>query len=735
VKVERVGFFCDHTSGAGGGEHYAFSVARALARRWPVDLLVRAERFIPDRAVFADALGLDLSTVDLHPRVLQSPRDVGRYDLFVNLSHFTVLPPTARRNLLAIFFPQLQSEWVRDYDLIATISRYSAEWITKYWGATDVAVAYPPVSASHVAPVPKERLIVSTGRFFEADAGNNKNHLLMVRAFKTLRARGLTDWRLVLAGSTAPEHAGYLARVRAEADGAPVAIVTDAPFEALRDLYARAAIYWHAAGFDRDGLTLVPSAAEHFGIAIVEAMAAGAVPIVPDTGGPTEIVTEPEDGLRAQTLEQFVEKSAWLMTHDEDRAALAARARVRSRDFAVESFDRRFDALVDVCLDDDPGRKAQFFLGEQNYAAAERFFADAADRYPTTAAPYDGLAECFYRTGRRELALAMWKRALEVEPGAAGTDMLGARVARIERQRAAVTRVRSGELFGESYFESGTESGINDYSEYDGASWSRTHAEIINAAFAPTTCLDIGCAKGDFVREMRGRGVRAFGTDLSSYSVAAATSAVRSLLCASSMAALPYTDDAFDLVVAIEVLEHLPPEQVDEALDELWRVARQFVYITVQNTTAADPEHFFADLTHSTMKPLAWWQDRFRRHRFHLVPTELPFGEFRQHQIVAQPLGKFDRVTDAELDARLEALVGEVDGRRRAADAPGAVRALEQAINLLDLLDQEGRRRPGVRHTCYAALAQAYREQGLEEQAAAAAARAQALAEQEERER
>lgn len=734
MKVERVGFFCDHTSGAGGGEHYAFSIARALARRWPVDLLVRAERFIPDRAVFVDTFGLDLTTIDLHPRVLQSPHDVRRYDLFVNLSHFTVLPPTARRNLLAVFFPQLQSEWVRDYDLITTISRYSAEWIAKYWGATDVAIAHPPVPTSHFAPAPKERLIVSTGRFFEAKEGNNKNHLLMVRAFKALRARGLTDWRLVLAGSTAPEHADYLARVRAEADGAPVAIVTDASFDTLRDLYARAAIYWHAAGFDRDGLTLVPSAAEHFGLTIVEAMASGAVPVVPDTGGPAEIVTEPEDGLRAQTLEQFVEKSAWLMTHDEDRAAFAARARARSRDFAIEPFGERFDALVDVCLEDDPGRKARFFLDEHNYAAAERLFAEAVDRYPTTAAPYDGLAACFYRTGRRELALAMWKRALEVEPGAAGAGALAARVARIERQRVSVTRVRSGELFGESYFQSGAESGINDYSEYDGASWSRTHAEIIDAAFAPATCLDIGCAKGDFVREMRARGVRAFGTDISSYSVATATPDLRPVLCASSMAALPYTGDAFDLVVAIEVLEHLPPEVVDAALDELWRVARQFVYITVQNTTAADPDHFFADLTHSTMKSLAWWQDRFRRHRFQLIPVELPFGEFRQHQIVAQPLGKFDRVTDAELDARVEALVGEADLRLHAADAVGAVRTLEQAINLLDLVEQDGRRRPQARRRCYAALADLYRGQGLDEQADAAAGRARALAEPDARE-
>ncbi len=726
MKVERIGLFCDHTSGAGGGEHYAMSLARALGRRGPVDLLVRAERFIPDPDAFRRTFGLDLASTGIRPRVLESPHDVRRYDLFVNLSHFTVLPPAARRNVLAVFFPQLSSEWIASYDAVLTISRYSEEWIRKYWGATHVVSAYPPVDTRLFAPAPKARRIVSVGRFFEVPDGNNKNHLLMVRAFTALAARGFLDWELVLAGSAAPEHAVYLARVRAEAEGLPVTIVTDPSFETLRDLYAGAAIYWHAAGFHRDGLTLVPSAAEHFGITIVEAMAAGAVPIVADTGGPAEIVTEPEDGLRAPNFEQFVEKSAWLMSHDADRAALSARARARAGAFAIDRFDARIDAVLDMVLADDPEPKARFFLGDGNYAAAERCFSEAIDRYPATAAPYTGLAECFYRTGRRELALAMWKRALETEPAAPDAPQLRERIARIERQRTAVMGVRSGELFGETYFERGSETGLNDYSEYDGAPWSRAQAEIIAAAFAPATCLDIGCAKGDFVREMRTRGVQAFGTDISTYSVASAADDVRGTLCASSIAALPFIDDAFDLVVAIEVLEHLPPEAVDAALEELWRVARQFVYITVQNTTAAAPEHFFADLTHSTMKPLAWWQERFRRHRFELIPIELPFGEFRLHQIVAQPLGKFVRWSDEEIDGRVDALLQRGAAFVALGEMAAAVRELEQAINLLDLLEHEGRRRPDARRRCYAALADVYRGLGMTEQAAAADGRAQA---------
>jgi hypothetical protein len=48
MQIQTVGFFSDHTSGIGGGEHYAFSLLRALADRYDVELLVRADRFAPD---------------------------------------------------------------------------------------------------------------------------------------------------------------------------------------------------------------------------------------------------------------------------------------------------------------------------------------------------------------------------------------------------------------------------------------------------------------------------------------------------------------------------------------------------------------------------------------------------------------------------------------------------------------------------------------------------------------
>ena len=50
-------------------------------------------------------------------------------------------------------------------------------------------------------------------------------------------------------------------------------------------------VYLHACGFGVD-VSLEPEAAEHYGIAVVEAVQAGCYPVVVDAGGPVQIVRE-----------------------------------------------------------------------------------------------------------------------------------------------------------------------------------------------------------------------------------------------------------------------------------------------------------------------------------------------------------------------------------------------------------------------------------------------------------
>ena len=89
----------------------------------------------------------------------------------------------------------------------------------------------------------------------------------------------------------------YLDHVRSLAAGYPVDIHADAPRQDLERQIGDAAIVWHASGWRRDA-SRDPGHFEHFGIGIVEAMSAGAVPVVLGIGGPDEIVRHGVDGLK-----------------------------------------------------------------------------------------------------------------------------------------------------------------------------------------------------------------------------------------------------------------------------------------------------------------------------------------------------------------------------------------------------------------------------------------------------
>ena len=309
MRSRRVALFSDHTLGTGGGEYYTYSLLQALLARYEVDLVRQPNRRAPDPARLETGFGFSIAHPNLTLRTVDSPAALRDYDLLSILSHFRAWPPVAQRNLLVVFYPQVLNDHVHDFDAILTISDYAARAISRRWGSDRVVVAPPAVPAGRFPRGTTERLVLSVGRFFDVPDGNTKNHLLMIEAFKTLCERGVTGWRLALVGSSDPTHADYLRRVTSSAQGFPIEILPDVPFHTLRELYGRAAIYWHATGLERTGLTDTPSSAEHFEITVVEAMTAGAVPVVADVGGPAEIVRHGYSGLTCRSLGELVDQT------------------------------------------------------------------------------------------------------------------------------------------------------------------------------------------------------------------------------------------------------------------------------------------------------------------------------------------------------------------------------------------------------------------------------------------
>lgn len=343
----------DGRAAAGGGPAWAAAVAGALARHGPAALVAPGPDVLDLDPWLAE--GGPRPTVELR-RPSRSRRDDLRRAWADRADRVTVVqsphPPrltASPRSAVLVDFPLTPVEGPLDrlrlarYRRVVANSAFTAGWVRRRWGRT--ALVVPPL-VRPLGPGRKGPIVLSVGRF--TGGSRSKGQLDLVEAFRRLDPDGRTGWELHLAGHVAdPRH---LDEVRAAATGLAVHLHPDCGRGELEDLYRRAALYWHACGLGADA-ERHPERLEHFGISVVEAMGAGAVPLVLDAGGPAETVA----GVAPtwHDLDALVAESARLISSPDARGGLADRARARAEAFGPAAFAARVDDLFDQL---DPAR-------------------------------------------------------------------------------------------------------------------------------------------------------------------------------------------------------------------------------------------------------------------------------------------------------------------------------------------------------------------------------------------
>jgi glycosyltransferase involved in cell wall biosynthesis len=235
------------------------------------------------------------------------------------------------------------SEFLESYQVVAANSAYTARWVEELWDRPATVLA-PPVRLRQGGE--KRPIILAVGRFFSNVSGHSKKQLELVEAFRIANERGLRDWELHLVGGCSNAERGYVETVRRAAVDLPVRFHVNARGGDLASLFAGASIFWHAAGLDED-LHAHPDRFEHFGISVVEAMSAGAVPVVFAHGGPAAIVGETGCGELFTTTEELAMQTLELVRDPDRRARLAGAATARAQDFAFDRFADNLETLVD----------------------------------------------------------------------------------------------------------------------------------------------------------------------------------------------------------------------------------------------------------------------------------------------------------------------------------------------------------------------------------------------------
>lgn len=147
----------------------------------------------------------------------------------------------------------------------------------------------------------------------------------------------------------------------------------------------------------------------------------------------------------------------------------------------------------------------------------------------------------------------------------------------VSARRAAKTPevVAVAKQFGREYFDGAREHGYGGY-HYDGR-WCPVVHDIVNhfdLSWRNNRVLDIGCAKGFLVHDMRGYGLDAYGLDISEYALKNCDPRVVGRLHLGNAIDLPFPDGSFDAVISINTVHNLPRDLCIQALREIERVTK-----------------------------------------------------------------------------------------------------------------------------------------------------------------
>lgn len=295
VKHKKAVLFSPYPLTPGGGEKYLLTIAQELSKNYQTTLAFEFSYSTLRLRQLESYLNLDLSDVSLMAFSQAKTMD---WDVAFVLGN-SMVPPFSKLSPISFYICQFPFDrashfgkpmpFAADYQYICYSDFVKDHIRNGEFIQPDNITVLPPVIQTYAGSRRKEKIIISVGRFFTG--GHCKNQHLLIEAFKQLVTDSFfKDWKLVLVGSTRPEHEHrqYYTQCVAASQGFNIEIIPDAPYNVLSALYAKASVYWHGSGLGVDAAAH-PERLEHFGITPLEAASAGCYVFVPDAGGPREI--------------------------------------------------------------------------------------------------------------------------------------------------------------------------------------------------------------------------------------------------------------------------------------------------------------------------------------------------------------------------------------------------------------------------------------------------------------
>ena len=163
----------------------------------------------------------------------------------------------------------------------------------------------------------------------------------------------------------------------------------------------------------------------------------------------------------------------------------------------------------------------------------------------------------------------------------------------------------SNQSFGKYYYTHCC--GANYIRTDDWLQFFRYISNRVITTVGPTRVLDAGCAKGFLVEAFREKGIQAYGVDISEYAIGQAHESIRPYLKVQSLT--EELDSKYDLIISIEVLEHMPQKEALLAIERLCAATDDIIF----SSSPFD----YGEPTHINVHPPEYWSAEFARHGFY----------------------------------------------------------------------------------------------------------------------
>lgn len=356
----KIAIFDPYLDTMSGGEKYMLTAALSLAKEHDVTILWDKSQKADIAAKARRRFGFDLSNfifrdslfsrnISLPQRLLKSRE----YDAIFVLSDGSI--PLVSCDLVLHF--QSPMEWVETGSFLTRLklsrvkkfvsnSVFTKEYIDKRFHVYS-EVVYPPVFIrNQYEESKKEDIILNVGRFGITGKGSSlKKQDVLADIFSDFaKKKHLEGWKMVFVMSVMDQEEQACQEFVGRYKDDPIEFVINPTNEQLWAWYKKASIYWHASGFGED-IIKHPDRAEHFGISTVEAMGAGAVPVVISAGGQKEIVQNGENGYLWSTKEELIRKSYELIENKKKRKEMSEVASSSVSRYSQDEFERKIQAI------------------------------------------------------------------------------------------------------------------------------------------------------------------------------------------------------------------------------------------------------------------------------------------------------------------------------------------------------------------------------------------------------